>query len=84
MQHKGNLMEIVDPLLEDKFDKEEAKKMIRVALLCSNAGPALRPTRLEVVSICSNHKPLLGKLHQILAYMVMICKLNNSKAIINS
>ncbi|TXG47711.1 hypothetical protein EZV62_027005 [Acer yangbiense] len=51
LQQKGNLMEIVDPILEDKFDKEEAEKMIRVALLCSNADPALRPTMSEVVSM---------------------------------
>ncbi|KAK1556237.1 hypothetical protein Q3G72_001112 [Acer saccharum] len=51
LQQKGNLMEIMDPMLEDKFDKEEAEKMIRVALLCSNADPALRPTMTEVVSM---------------------------------
>ncbi|KAL5772115.1 hypothetical protein ACOSP7_011714 [Xanthoceras sorbifolium] len=51
LQQKGNLMEIVDPNLEDKFNKEEAEKMIRVALLCSNADPALRPTMLEVVGM---------------------------------
>ena len=44
-------MEIVEPMLEDKFNKEEAEKMIRVALLCSNADPALRPTMSEVVSM---------------------------------
>ncbi|KAK1557842.1 hypothetical protein Q3G72_032951 [Acer saccharum] len=38
-------------MLEDKFDKMEAEKMIRVALLCSNADPALRPTMSEVVSM---------------------------------
>ncbi|KAK3206710.1 hypothetical protein Dsin_020756 [Dipteronia sinensis] len=41
----------MDPMLEDKFDKEEADKMIRVALLCSNADRALRPTMSEVVSM---------------------------------
>ncbi|KAK2639452.1 hypothetical protein Ddye_027247 [Dipteronia dyeriana] len=51
LQQKGNLMEIMDPMLEDKFDTEEAEKMIRVALLCSNADPALRPTMSEVVSM---------------------------------
>ncbi|KAK4857616.1 hypothetical protein QYF36_003500 [Acer negundo] len=51
LQQNGNLMEIMDPILEDKFDKEEAEKMIRVALLCSNADPALRPTMSEVVSM---------------------------------
>ncbi|KAI9198428.1 hypothetical protein LWI28_015689 [Acer negundo] len=51
LQQKGNLMEIMDPILEDKFDKVEAEKMVRVALLCSNADPALRPTMSEVVSM---------------------------------
>ncbi|TXG47724.1 hypothetical protein EZV62_027018 [Acer yangbiense] len=51
LQQKGNLMEIMDPMLEDKFDKVEAEKMIRVAILCSNADPALRPTMSEVVSM---------------------------------
>ncbi|KAL5772113.1 hypothetical protein ACOSQ2_012037 [Xanthoceras sorbifolium] len=51
LQQKGNLMEIVDPNLEDNFNKEEAEKMIRVALLCSNADPAVRPTMSEVVSM---------------------------------
>ncbi|KAK4857955.1 hypothetical protein QYF36_008682 [Acer negundo] len=51
LKQKGNLMEIVDPMLEENFDKEEAEKMIRVALLCSNADPAMRPTMSEVVSM---------------------------------
>ncbi|KAL5774156.1 hypothetical protein ACOSP7_011713 [Xanthoceras sorbifolium] len=37
--------------LEDKFNKKEAEKMIRVALLCSNADPAVRPTMSKVVSM---------------------------------
>ena len=51
LQQKGNLMEIVDPKLEDKFNKEEAERMIKVGLLCSNADPALRPTMSEAVSM---------------------------------
>ncbi|KAK1555048.1 hypothetical protein Q3G72_021114 [Acer saccharum] len=47
----GNLMEIVDPMLEDKFNKEEAERMIKVGLLCSNANPAMRPTMSEAVSM---------------------------------
>ncbi|KAK0579181.1 hypothetical protein LWI29_022318 [Acer saccharum] len=41
---------IVDPKLEDKFNKEEAERMIKVGLLCSNADPALRPTMSEAVA----------------------------------
>ncbi|TXG47715.1 hypothetical protein EZV62_027009 [Acer yangbiense] len=48
LQQKGNLMEIVEPMLEDKFDMEEAEKMIRVAVPCFNADPTLRPTMSEV------------------------------------
>ncbi|TXG47733.1 hypothetical protein EZV62_027027 [Acer yangbiense] len=51
LQQNGNLMEIVDPKLEDKFNKEEAERMIKVGLLCSNADPALRPTMSEAVSM---------------------------------
>ena len=53
-------MEILDPMLKDKFDKEEAEKMIRVALLCSNADPALRPTMSEVVSMLESQTIVQG------------------------
>ncbi|KAJ0081980.1 hypothetical protein Patl1_10405 [Pistacia atlantica] len=51
LQQKENLLEIVDPMLEHEFNKEEAERMIKVALLCSNASPELRPTMSEVVSM---------------------------------
>lgn len=44
-------MEIVDPMLEPEYNKEEALRMIRVALLCTNASPSLRPTMSQVVSM---------------------------------
>lgn len=51
LQQKGNLMELVDPNLGTEFKKEEAIRMIKVALLCTNASPALRPTMSAVVSM---------------------------------
>ncbi|XP_062012874.1 probable LRR receptor-like serine/threonine-protein kinase At1g07650 isoform X1 [Rosa rugosa] len=51
LQQKGNLMELVDPKLGSGFNKEEALRMIKVALLCANSSPALRPTMSEVVSM---------------------------------
>ncbi|KAJ0016423.1 hypothetical protein Pint_10275 [Pistacia integerrima] len=51
LQQKGNLMEILDPKLESKFDKKKAERMVKVALLCCNASPTLRPTMSEVVSM---------------------------------
>ncbi|RVW79007.1 putative LRR receptor-like serine/threonine-protein kinase [Vitis vinifera] len=50
-QQKGNLMELVDPKLGTEFKKDEAIRMIKVALLCTNPSPALRPTMSAVVSM---------------------------------
>ena len=44
-------MELVDPQLCSNYNKEEAMRMIRVALLCTNSSPALRPTMSSVVSM---------------------------------
>ncbi|KAF4349437.1 hypothetical protein F8388_021020 [Cannabis sativa] len=51
LQQKGDIMELVDPNLGSQFKKEEAKRMIKVALLCTNPSPSLRPTMSTVVSI---------------------------------
>ncbi|XP_059664542.1 probable leucine-rich repeat receptor-like serine/threonine-protein kinase At3g14840 isoform X2 [Cornus florida] len=51
LQQKGNVMELVDPQLDSNFNKEEALRMIQVALLCTNPSPALRPTMSSVVSM---------------------------------
>ncbi|KAL9146168.1 hypothetical protein ABFS82_13G092200 [Erythranthe guttata] len=51
LQKKGSLMEIVDPRLGSNFNRYEAEKMIRIALLCASPSPALRPTMSEVVSM---------------------------------
>lgn len=44
-------MELVDPQLSSDYNKEEALRMIKVALLCTNSSPALRPTMSSVVSM---------------------------------
>lgn len=44
-------MELVDQTLGSEFDKEEAIKMIKIALLCTNPSPTLRPTMSTVVSM---------------------------------
>ena len=38
-------------MLGSDFNKEEAIRMIKVALLCTNPSPALRPTMSAVVSM---------------------------------
>ncbi|KAK4589473.1 hypothetical protein RGQ29_020159 [Quercus rubra] len=51
LQQRGNLLELVDPKLGSEFNKEEAVRMIKVALLCTNPSPALRPNMSAVVSM---------------------------------
>ncbi|KAH7518362.1 hypothetical protein FEM48_Zijuj09G0164800 [Ziziphus jujuba var. spinosa] len=48
-QQKGDLMELVAPRFGSEFNKEEAIRMIKIALLCHNPSPALRPTMSTVV-----------------------------------
>ncbi|CAL5405981.1 unnamed protein product [Camellia sinensis] len=51
LKEKGNLMELVDPRLESNFNKEQVMVMLNVALLCTNATAAIRPTMSSVVSM---------------------------------
>ncbi|KAM7270373.1 hypothetical protein ACFE04_029587 [Oxalis oulophora] len=44
-----NVLKLVDENLGSKFDKEEAERMIRVALLCTDITPSQRPIMSEVV-----------------------------------
>ncbi|KAL7211555.1 hypothetical protein ACSBR2_014422 [Camellia fascicularis] len=55
LQQKGRLMGLVDPKLGPDFNKEEAIKMIKIALLCTNPSPALRPAMSAVVSMLEGH-----------------------------
>ncbi|KAL9232207.1 hypothetical protein vseg_007343 [Gypsophila vaccaria] len=50
-QQKGNLMDLVDPRMENNYNKDEALRMIKVALLCTNPSPTVRPTMSEVRSM---------------------------------
>ncbi|XP_058202461.1 probable LRR receptor-like serine/threonine-protein kinase At1g07650 isoform X31 [Rhododendron vialii] len=51
LRQQGCLMDLVDPKLGSDFNKEEAMRMTRVALVCTNPSPALRPTMSAVVSM---------------------------------
>ncbi|XP_049371777.1 probable LRR receptor-like serine/threonine-protein kinase At1g07650 isoform X1 [Solanum verrucosum] len=58
LQKHGKLMDLVDETLSSDFKKDEALRMINVALLCTNPSPALRPTMSAVVSILEDHLDL--------------------------
>lgn len=50
-------MELVDEVLGSEICGEEVAMMIKIALLCTNATPSLRPTMSEVVSMLEGRKP---------------------------
>ncbi|KAJ9671358.1 hypothetical protein PVL29_025179 [Vitis rotundifolia] len=58
LKEKGNLMELVDPILESNFRKEEVMAMINVAFLCTSVSPAVRPTMSSVVSMLEGRAPV--------------------------
>ena len=41
-----------------EFNKEEAERVIKVALLCTNASPVLRPTMSEVIDMLEGRAPV--------------------------
>ncbi|XP_075480918.1 putative LRR receptor-like serine/threonine-protein kinase At1g53430 [Primulina tabacum] len=61
-QEQGNLLELVDPILESNYSKEEALRMLNLALLCANPSPTLRPTMSSVVSMLEGQIPVQAPL----------------------
>ncbi|GAB4827153.1 hypothetical protein Ancab_034042 [Ancistrocladus abbreviatus] len=49
LQQRGNYVDLVDKRLGSKFNMEEAERLVKVALLCANGSPSLRPTMSDVV-----------------------------------
>ncbi|KAK8592444.1 hypothetical protein V6N13_063022 [Hibiscus sabdariffa] len=58
LQQTGRLMELVDSRLETEFNEEEAIRMMKVALLCTNPSPAPRPIMSEVVNMLEGRTPV--------------------------
>ncbi|KAD4982479.1 hypothetical protein E3N88_19150 [Mikania micrantha] len=50
-KEKGRLVDLVDPRLGSDFNKFDAVRMMKVAILCTNQTPSLRPTMSEVVNM---------------------------------
>ncbi|KAI5591081.1 hypothetical protein BDE02_04G055000 [Populus trichocarpa] len=51
LQQSGSFMELVDETLKSEVNMKEAEIMVKVALLCTNASPTLRPTMSEAVGM---------------------------------
>ncbi|XP_019190173.1 PREDICTED: probable leucine-rich repeat receptor-like serine/threonine-protein kinase At3g14840 [Ipomoea nil] len=59
LQKQGNLIELIDPRLGSNFDKEQALRVIKVALLCTNPSPALRPSMSLVINMLEGHEDII-------------------------
>ncbi|KAI3786479.1 hypothetical protein L1987_40188 [Smallanthus sonchifolius] len=57
LQDQGSLLELVDPSL-GRYSKEEAMRMLNLALLCTNPSPTLRPPMSAVVKMLDGKMPV--------------------------
>ncbi|KAL4555171.1 hypothetical protein LXL04_037782 [Taraxacum kok-saghyz] len=57
LQEHGRLLDLVDPTLT-KFSKEEALRMLNLAILCTNPSPTLRPLMSSVVKMLEGKIPV--------------------------
>lgn len=51
LQVNKNIDELVDERLGSQVDREEVERVVKVALLCTNATPSVRPTMSEAVKM---------------------------------
>ena len=65
LQQSGSLMELVDETLRSEVNMKEAEIMVKVALLCTNASPTLRPTMSEAVSMLEGRMAVPDKLPEL-------------------
>ena len=65
-------MEIVDPKLEGEFNSLESERMIRVALVCTNATPSLRPLMSEAEKMLEGEMEIDVSRFLVLVYIFFI------------
>ncbi|WCJ23669.1 Leucine-rich repeat transmembrane protein kinase [Euphorbia peplus] len=58
LQEQGNLLDLVDPILGSNYSKEEARRLLTLALLCTNPSPTLRPSMSSVVNMVEGKIPV--------------------------
>ncbi|XP_072959347.1 probable LRR receptor-like serine/threonine-protein kinase At1g07650 [Typha angustifolia] len=58
LMEQGKLLDIVDPGLGSDYSEGEALRVLRVALLCINTSPAMRPPMSSVVGMLSSEIPI--------------------------
>ncbi|PIN06696.1 Serine/threonine protein kinase [Handroanthus impetiginosus] len=58
LEESKNIHELVDERLGSQVDKDEVERVVKVAVLCTNTTPSLRPTMTEVVQMIEGNMPL--------------------------
>lgn len=58
LQENRNIEELVDERLGSQVNKEEVERTVKVALLCTNATPSVRPTMSEAVQMIEGNMPI--------------------------
>ncbi|XLT78883.1 hypothetical protein HN873_000636, partial [Arachis hypogaea] len=60
LYEKDMHLELVDPTLDpEEYSSEEVKRIIEIALLCTQASPSTRPTMSEVVLLLKSKNLLM-------------------------
>ncbi|KAG2325275.1 hypothetical protein Bca52824_008003 [Brassica carinata] len=77
LEKRGDIMEVIDPSLEGDFKSEEAVRMIKVALLCTNSTLSLRPTMSEAVQMLEGELEITSVMpdHGLYGHNLSISKL---------
>jgi serine/threonine protein kinase len=58
LQEREQVIKILDPRIKGNYMEEEVKKVINIAILCTQDAPKLRPTMARVVSMLKGESPL--------------------------
>ncbi|KAI3968551.1 hypothetical protein MKX01_007861 [Papaver californicum] len=58
LKEQGNLLDLIDPILETNYSKKEVLKMLNIALLCTNRSPTLRPMMSTVMGMLQGRLPV--------------------------
>lgn len=51
LQENKSIYELIDERLGSEVDREEVERIVKVAVLCTNATPSIRPTMSEAVKM---------------------------------
>lgn len=57
-EREQQVIKMLDPRIKGNYMEEEVKKVIHIAILCTQDAPKLRPTMARVVSMLKGESPL--------------------------